>query len=99
MKGDRSAQTELLMDRIEESLLIELDALRMEDNTESNLRSSLELIKAFLSDEMKSFQSDRLKDDSLLAMYWHLKGKKKRAIKLLRSSKSNSHNYTLVSGN
>lgn len=96
---DRSAQTELLMDRIEESLLIELDALRMEDNTESNLRSSLELIKAFLSDEMKNFQSDRLKDDSLLAMYWHLKGKKKRAIKLLRSSKSNSHNYTLVSGN
>lgn len=96
---DRGLKTELLMGRLNEALIIELDALSIENNDESNLRSSIEIVIAYLNSEMENIQADQLKDNSLLAIYWHLLGKKRRALRLLCTSELNSHNYTLLTGN
>ena len=88
-----------MIDRLNEALIIELDALSIEDNDESNLRSSIEIVIAYLNNDMENIQASQLKDDSLLAIYWHLLGKKRRALKLFPTSELISHNYTLLTGN
>lgn len=73
-----------LMKNLEEALTMELEALKLEQKKNSNLKESIELIQAYITNDLVDFLKNRELDKSLRSLGYRLIGKVKKANKYLR---------------
>jgi hypothetical protein len=73
---------------LDEALKLELEALALEEKTNSNLKNSIELLQSYFRGDVKSYVIGRDLNSSLMALGYQLMGKPKKASRIMNSSNS-----------